>query len=98
MKDNSGKTYRRNSSHVKKFLKPDEEEEEVSIDKEELEGEVEDAEPPYAEPPSNRTLPESAPQPSVSLHPIPQHQQRTKIPTVSPSTSALRRSERLRSV
>ncbi|CAB3978412.1 Hypothetical predicted protein [Paramuricea clavata] len=43
MKDNSGKTYRQNSSHVKKFLKPDEEEEEVSIDKEELEGEVEDA-------------------------------------------------------
>jgi hypothetical protein len=38
MKDNSGKTYRRNSSHVKKFLKPDEEEEEVSVDKKELEG------------------------------------------------------------
>jgi hypothetical protein len=66
MKDNSGKTYRRTSSHVKKFLKPDEEEEEVSVDEEELEGEVEDAEPPYAGPPSNRTLPESPPQPSVS--------------------------------
>ncbi|CAB4029974.1 Hypothetical predicted protein [Paramuricea clavata] len=73
----------------------DEEEEEVSVDEEELEGEVEDAEPPYAEPPSSRTLPESPLQPSVSPHPIPQ-QQGTKIPTVSPSTSALRRSERFR--
>jgi Sec-independent protein translocase protein TatA len=87
MKDNSGMTYHRNSSHVKKFLKQDEEEVEASVNEEELEGEVEDAEPP-----STQTLPESPPQPSVSPHPIaPQHQQGTKIPVVSPSTSTLRR-------